>query len=76
MSCCDTESKNACCSTKKIVCSCTYSSCSRKNKCCDCLHYHKSMNELPACYFNAKYEKTYDRSINNFIKMLKEEKAF
>jgi hypothetical protein len=24
---------------------------------------------LPACFFNAEYEKTYDRSIENFIKM-------
>jgi hypothetical protein len=29
------------------------------------------MNQLPACYFSDDYEKTYDRSIENFIKLYK-----
>lgn len=48
-------------------CNCSYEPCSRKGICCDCLHYHRAMNELPACYFSAEAEKTYDRSIKNFI---------
>ena len=49
-------------------CNCSYASCSRKGKCCECLHYHRQMNQLPACYFSAGAERTYDRSIENFIK--------
>jgi hypothetical protein len=26
---------------------------------------------LPACFFNAQFERSYDRSISNFIKMHK-----
>jgi hypothetical protein len=55
----------------KIMCNCTYASCSRKYKCCECLHFHRQNGQLPACFFNAEYEKTYDRSIENFIKMHK-----
>lgn len=48
-------------------CNCTYSSCSRKGKCCECLHYHLSMNQLPACAFPADVERTYDRSFAAFV---------
>jgi len=50
-------------------CNCTYESCSRKGLCCECIKYHRDNNELPGCYFNKYYEKTFDRSINNFLKM-------
>ena len=49
-------------------CNCSYEPCSRKGKCCECITYHRSMGELPACYFSDKVEKTYDRSIRRFIK--------
>jgi hypothetical protein len=32
---------------------------------------HRRNEELPACFFNKEYEKTYDRSIANFIRMHK-----
>ncbi|OFZ81893.1 MAG: hypothetical protein A2583_10730 [Bdellovibrionales bacterium RIFOXYD1_FULL_53_11] len=51
-------------------CNCTYS-CSKKGKCCECLAYHRSMGEFPACYFNAEGEKTYDRSFENLKKYRK-----
>jgi hypothetical protein len=51
------------------MCNCTYP-CSKKGRCCDCLAYHRSNGELPACYFNKEYEKTYDRSINNYLRMI------
>jgi hypothetical protein len=51
-------------------CNCTYS-CSKKGKCCECLHYHRSIGQLPACYFDKNTEKTYDRSMGNFIRMNK-----
>ncbi|HMK61258.1 MAG TPA: DUF6485 family protein [Dissulfurispiraceae bacterium] len=53
----------------KAMCNCTYEPCERKHKCCLCLHYHRKQGELPACYFSAQYERTYDRSISNFLKM-------
>jgi len=48
-------------------CNCTYEPCSRKGKCCDCLHYHREHDELPACFFNREQERTYNRSIQYFI---------
>ncbi|HOJ62829.1 MAG TPA: DUF6485 family protein [Spirochaetota bacterium] len=49
-------------------CNCTYTPCSRKGICCECLLYHRRNNELPACYFSKEAERTYDRSIRNFLK--------
>lgn len=49
-------------------CNCTYEPCPRKGICCDCLTYHRKMGELPACYFPADVERSYDRSIENFIR--------
>jgi hypothetical protein len=48
-------------------CNCTYSPCSNKGYCCKCIAYHRSNNELPACYFTSSEEKTYDRSIEFFV---------
>ncbi|PKP22504.1 MAG: hypothetical protein CVU05_03640 [Bacteroidetes bacterium HGW-Bacteroidetes-21] len=48
-------------------CNCTYP-CNNKGVCCDCIAYHRNKGQLPACYFPADYEKTYDRSINNYLK--------
>ncbi len=48
-------------------CNCTYPGCPRKGKCCECIEYHLSRNELPACYFSKEAEKTYDRSFKNFV---------
>lgn len=51
-------------------CNCTYP-CSKKGICCECISYHRSMNELPACYFPNDAEKTYNRSIEYFIELYK-----
>ena len=48
-------------------CNCTYS-CDKKGLCCECIAYHRKNNELPACYFSKQKEKTYDRSIENYLK--------
>jgi hypothetical protein len=48
-------------------CNCTYT-CQRKGKCCECIVYHRRNGELPACYFDAKDEATYNRSIDFFIR--------
>ena len=49
-------------------CNCTYEPCERKGKCCECLHYHLAMSQLPACAFSDEAERTWDRSFQNFIK--------
>jgi len=48
-------------------CPCTYEPCSRKGKCCECIAYHRANDELPACYFTAEVERTYDRSVARFV---------
>ncbi|HEC72214.1 MAG TPA: cytosolic protein [Thermoplasmatales archaeon] len=53
----------------KVRCNCTYEPCSRKGICCECLAYHLSRNELPACCFPDDVEKTYDRSFERFISL-------
>ena len=53
-------------------CNCSYSSCDKKGKCCLCLSYHRRNGQLPACFFDQEYERTYDRSLGNFLKMVKE----
>ena len=48
-------------------CTCTYEPCPRKGVCCDCITYHRAAGELPGCLFSEDAERTYDRSIGNFI---------
>ncbi len=48
------------------TCPCTYPSCPRKGICCLCLKHHLANQELPACFFDAATEKTYDRSFKKF----------
>jgi len=50
-------------------CNCSYTGCSRKGNCCECLHYHLAMDELPACCFPDDVEKTYDRSFRRFAEL-------
>ncbi len=51
-------------------CNCSYP-CPGKGICCDCVAYHRSRKELPACYFPANAERTYDRSIAYFMELNK-----
>ena len=51
----------------KQNCPCTYN-CDKRGKCCECIQYHRSRNEVPACLFPADIEKTYDRSRQAFIR--------
>ncbi|MCD6468019.1 MAG: hypothetical protein J7L32_01730 [Thermoplasmata archaeon] len=48
-------------------CPCTYEFCDKKGICCECIRYHLSRNELPACCFPPDIEKTYDRSFGRFV---------
>jgi hypothetical protein len=52
----------------KAMCSCSYEPCSRKGICCECIQYHLKNRQVPACFFPEDIEKTYDRSIESFIK--------
>ncbi|MCX5706321.1 MAG: DUF6485 family protein [Candidatus Omnitrophica bacterium] len=49
-------------------CNCSYNPCSRKGICCECVVYHRNNGQLPACFFSVEIEKTYDRSVKNFIR--------
>lgn len=49
------------------ACACTYEPCSRKGRCCECISYHRQLNEIPGCLFPLEAEKTYDRSVEAFL---------
>ncbi|OGD24766.1 MAG: hypothetical protein A2Y56_02420 [Candidatus Aminicenantes bacterium RBG_13_63_10] len=53
-------------------CNCSYEPCGRKGVCCECLAYHRSLDELPACFFPDKVERTYDRSLRRFLSLHKD----
>jgi hypothetical protein len=48
-------------------CGCTYE-CGRRGICCECVAHHRGRGELPACYFGKEAEKTYDRSIDAYLR--------
>jgi hypothetical protein len=54
---------------RRTLCNCTYEPCPRKGICCECIAYHRRSDELPACLFPSEIERTYDRSIGNFIRL-------
>lgn len=56
----------------KQRCNCTYEPCSKKGICCECIKSHWQIGELPACFFPDDVEKTFDRSIEKFIKTYQE----
>ncbi len=51
------------------TCKCTYASCSRRGRCCECLKYHLASNQLPGCCFPPEVEKSYDRSFAKFMEV-------
>lgn len=48
-------------------CTCSYS-CGKRGICCECIASHRAAGEIPGCFFPPSGERTYDRSIANFIK--------
>ncbi len=56
-------------------CDCTYTPCSRRGLCCECLTYHLQSRQLPGCCFPADAERTYDRSFENFAKLVMAKKV-
>jgi hypothetical protein len=53
-------------------CNCSYGGCAKTGTCCECLHYHLAMKQLPACCFPNDAEATYDRSFRKFIDVWKD----
>ena len=58
----------ACQQNTVMECNCTYSSCPRHGKCCECLANHTGKGEFPACFFSKEGEALYDRSFACLIK--------
>ena len=57
---------------KKKSCTCTYD-CQRRGKCCECLEYHLTMNELPGCVFariSKDAERSYNRDFGYFARLV------
>ncbi|MEX2722403.1 MAG: DUF6485 family protein [Candidatus Freyarchaeota archaeon] len=53
-------------------CKCTYTSCGKRGKCCECLRSHWRRGELPGCLFPPELERTYDRPLKTFIEYYKD----
>ena len=53
--------------SNRVSCNCSYEPCPRKGICCQCLDYHRRHGELPACFFSRAAEKSYDRTVANFL---------
>ena len=58
----------AACDRTADKCKCTYSSCSRRGNCCQCVAYHAPKGEFTACFFSPEAERTYNRSLDNLMK--------
>lgn len=56
----------------KAGCGCTYAPCAKKGVCCECLRSHWGAGELPGCLFPPDVEKTFDRSVERFVKTCRE----
>lgn len=55
----------------KKNCNCSFG-CGKCGVCCECLSYHRSLGELPGCYFPDDVEPRGNRSIENFIAVVKD----
>lgn len=51
-------------------CDCSYEPCARKGLCCECVRYHLESRELPGCFFPGIEERSYDRSFENFARLV------
>ncbi|MGL6225560.1 MAG: DUF6485 family protein [Thermoguttaceae bacterium] len=56
-------------------CTCSYTSCSRRGVCCDCISSHLAKRQLPGCVFSKEAEATYDRSFEHFARLVQEKKV-
>lgn len=57
-----------CISTHSLKhCTCTYTTCDKRGNCCKCVTFHRAKGEIPGCFFTQEGERSYDRSLKNFI---------
>jgi hypothetical protein len=49
-------------------CFCTYTACSRRGNCCQCIAFHRDRAEATGCMFTPAGEKSYDRSLANLMR--------
>ena len=49
-------------------CTCTHTACPTWGDCRSCVTRHRERQEIPGCFFTTAGEKTYNRSVGNFIK--------
>jgi len=49
-------------------CRCTYPGCPHHGICCLCVRNHRDRGELPGCFFTEEGERTWDRSVRNYLK--------
>ncbi len=61
--------------TNLTNCTCTYTSCSRRGVCCECIMHHLKKRQLPGCVFSPEGEATYDRSFEHFAKLVMDKKV-
>lgn len=54
----------------RIECTCTATTCTRRGVCCECVKHHRDRDEIPGCFFPRAVERTWDRSIANFIRSI------
>lgn len=54
----------------KIGCTCTSTTCGNRGICCDCVRHHRENGEIPGCFFTPAGERTWDRSIENFVRVM------
>ncbi len=52
------------------MCNCSYSTCSSKGVCCDCIVKHLKSRQLPGCCFTTEGEATFDRSFEHFASLV------
>jgi hypothetical protein len=54
-------------SCAKVVCSCTYPTCEKHGKCCECVAFHRERGEIPGCFFTKEGEAFWKRDLDTFI---------
>jgi len=60
MECISTETKKNC--------TCTYTACDKRGNCCACVAFHQPKGQVPGCFFTTPGERSYDRSLENFLR--------
>lgn len=56
-------------------CNCTYPGCDKRGICCECIEYHKSKRQLPACFFPKEEEASWDRTYEHFAELVMNKKV-